>query len=497
MSKRQRVEAGLSALFVVLYAVSSFADEVQADAPVEPPFTISGRVTLPDGSPAAKARLTVVSNWPNIPIVQPVSMHCDVNGAFRGLTARFGFTTLIHAASADGDMQSELVVFDFMARTAAAKPFLIELKPVRRVRVTVTSGGKPVPACEVVIHRLPASRSSTDKQGDAVVAFPANCTSDTIVAFHPELGIGAWQRKKTANSFPETVKIQLAKPAKHEFVVLDQRGKPVAGFNIKAAVRLEDELPWASTGSIPRAHVRSDETGAAEVPWMPKNYRYIDAPTASIRWQLDERSSNAQTTILRVRKKHPFLGMVRFPDGKPRSGVLLVATSFGPKGRGDRAQARTDEKGKFKLYLAPDHAYALGVRDQEWASELRAGVLLRTKGDSVEYTTGGTILKARPATQVTVRVVDEDGEPMDATWVNFGLSQDIEWTNIDGKKRRGTPSIRHWLITDHNGIGRFGTLPGKLRIRATKHGWSKTEKIDVSSTGRVTVKIQRDVKPGE
>ena len=96
--------------------------------------------------------------------------------------------------------------------------------------------------------------------------------------------------------------------------------------------------------------------------------------------------------------------------------LLLVATSFGSESVGDHSQTRTDQNGKFRLYLAPDHAYTLGVRDLKWASETRAGVFLRTKGDVIEFSQRGTILDAVPATRVEVKVVDEAEKPLDATW---------------------------------------------------------------------------------
>ena len=121
--------------------------------------------------------------------------------------------------------------------------------------------------------------------------------------------------------------------------------------------------------------------------------------------------------------------------------------------------------------------------------------MLRSKGDSVEYAKRGTILTARLATQVTVKVVNAHGNPMATAWVNIGLTHEVDWIDIMGKERHSTNSIRHWLLTDTKGVGSFGTLPGKLQIRATKHGWSREQEVVVNANEPLTVTIKKS-QPG-
>lgn len=461
-----------------------------ADVPAEDPFTISGVVVNSDGSPASNAKVTIVGNWPNTPIGPAVSSRCDEEGKFSSLTTRFGFTTIIHAVSEDERFQVEMTVPDFLARTVAAQAVRLQLKPTHEVKVTVTSEGEPVMGCALMIHRFPGSRQMTDEHGRGVVRFPPVNNGKTVTAFHPKFGLGSW-RQDDAIDLPNEISIELDKPAPHTFIVRDQRGEPVPNFSFTPGVRI-NQGQWG-TSAVPR--LATGPQGIAKVSWMPVNYEYIDPITASTRWQVDERTSSGQETEVLVRKKHLFRGVVRFPDGKPRAGVLIVATSFGPSSRGDHSQARTDKTGRFHLHLAPDHAYVLGVRDPEWASETRGGVFLRTEGDSIEYTDGGTFLDAVPATRVTVRVLNVDGKPMENAWINFALILSVDWTDSDGKARRGAPRIHHWIRTDDSGVGSFGTVPGKVRIRVSKQGWSQTKELELSGEKPLDVTIQQEAPP--
>lgn len=466
------------------------APAAHADVPVEAPFEIQGKISNPDGSPAPLARVTVESYWPNSSIEPPVSVQCDENGTFHGLRSRFGFTTSIHAVSADGSAQSQVLVPDFMARTFAAEPLDIQLKPAQRMTVTVTSQQAPLPGCTLIIDRLPGGRAVTDASGEATLFVPPNWSANSFVAFHPRHGIGVWEMKDEASKLPAQVEIQLAKPRPHQFRVTDQRQEPVADFRISPAVNWGSG--WAVTNGLPAAHTRTGEGGKAAVLWMPDNYRHINAPAVSTRWQVDEWMSDGDETELHVREKHSFVGLVQFPDGKSRAGVLVVARSFGPSSSGDHAQTRTNDKGVFQLHLAPDHAYILSVRDREWGSDLQAGVFLRTKEDQVEYAKRGTILSAQPTTPVTVMVADADGGPVESAWINVSMPREVEWVDPNGKKRQGTNSVHHWLRTDEGGLTSFGALPGKVHFRATKHGWTHERDAILVEDEPLTVTILRE-----
>jgi hypothetical protein len=425
---------------------------------------LQGVVLKPDGTPASGASVAVSANLPNSPNRPPVVATCNNQGEFK-LSSQFGFSTIIHATSKDGLHQAELIVPDFLARTTTGSPIQIELKPTDKVEVAIAANNRPVPNCQVFVSRLPGSPTTTNAQGITNVRFPKNCEAEKIIAFHPKLGVGVWVRKKPGE-YPPKVSITLLEPKEHKFRVVDQRGDPVSGFLLKPFVRVNGDQ-WISPTPVAVANLKTGIDGTVIVPWMPGEFGAMDPTTGSTRWQVDGRETLGDTTEARVREKKLFMGQVRFPDGKPREGVLLVATSFGPESTGDHNQTRTDEKGKFRFYLAPDHTYLMGVRDLEWASETRAGKFLRTEGDSIEYSKRGTILDAVPATRIEVKVVDRASKPMAAIWVNFGL------------KQKGFAPIRHWTRTDPNGVAVFRTLPGNVRIRAAGDNWSETRELKI------------------
>lgn len=459
---------------------------LSVDGVTDHPLTLSGRVTKSDGSPAGDATVFVSANWPNQPTDPVVTARCDADGRFEDLTSPFGYSTLIYVVSEDQQWQSERYVPDFMARAVAAEPLLLTLQPAKEIRVTVVAKEQPVADCEVMLNRRPGSRQQTDANGQVTFRIPADTLSKGMTAFHPKRGIGGWQRDRQTEQLPEEISISLEKPAPHTIRVVDQRGQAVSDFSMLPAVYLPNDA-WAIPAGIAGGHATTGPDGSVVVPWIPGQRQNIDPIEVSRHWQMDDFQHGQHSSNARVRRKQALLGRVRFPDGQPREGVLIVAKSSGPGPTGDHSQARTDANGTFRLYLAPDHAYALGVRDLEWTSEIQADVYLRTKDDEVTFKRRGTFLDAQPAVPVTAQVVDSDGAPIGPVWVNFASVHTIDWIDLQGKERHSTQNIHHWVRTDRTGQAMFGTVPGKMRIEASRLGWRDKQRLVVEPGQPATV----------
>src|SRR4051812_12616993 len=100
----------------------AFADNPPSPRPADAPpppglLTVTGRVVMPDGSPAAGAAVRSIAE----PGEVAAEVRTDDAGRFR-LRGLFGNGGRLHARSADGSLQVVRVVSALVARVAFASP---------------------------------------------------------------------------------------------------------------------------------------------------------------------------------------------------------------------------------------------------------------------------------------------------------------------------------------------------------------------------------------
>lgn len=258
---------------------------------------------------------------------------------------------------------------------------------------------------------------------------------------------------------------------------------------------------WTALGAVPDSWIRTNDEGVARVSWLPNRGGHIRVSPLSAEWKLvaSESDPDGSSTTVRLARKYPFRGRVRFPDGRPRAGVGVLASGIDRMGRRIGSWARTDKGGLFRLYLAADHGYVLGVQDSEWTSEVQQDVFVRADGTDIKYAQRGTFLSAKPATPLEVTVLDRAGKPLTNAWVYSKLAKEVQWVNSADENKEsdkgnvvgvGAVSFDDWRLTDSDGIARFAAGPGRHVMTAQVKKWSLTKIITVIEGKPVKLTIQ-------
>ena len=117
----------------------------QATRGADTAVAVTGKVLMPDGSPAVGAIVEAITGTEE----PTISVRTDDAGRFQ-LQGVFGLACRLHASSADGKQQAMLVVPSAAVRTAFASPVELSLAPALPHEVTVLADGRPVEGAHVV-----------------------------------------------------------------------------------------------------------------------------------------------------------------------------------------------------------------------------------------------------------------------------------------------------------------------------------------------------------
>ncbi len=221
---------------------------------------VKGRVLMADGSPAAGATVESITLSGN----PPVLTRTDASGRFQ-LRDVFENCARLHASSADGKLQTTLMVSSAAARTSFASGVDLSLSPALTHEVIVLSGGRPVEGARVAATGQQFKVCGvTGRDGKVKLQLPATERLTTLVAWHPELGVNG---ADNLNKLPptDTTSLALLPPAPHTIRVIDPDGKPVAGWNstslgFKPKIRTGSSRAGSRSptcGRTPRARRRS------------------------------------------------------------------------------------------------------------------------------------------------------------------------------------------------------------------------------------------------
>ncbi|MGQ0636872.1 MAG: M56 family metallopeptidase [Planctomycetaceae bacterium] len=443
--------------------------------PAEWLLTVTGRVVLPDGSPAQNAivRTTTYANED-----QPTAARTNDAGEFR-LVGNFGYVFRLHALSADGRQQTARILAAGSVRAAAASGITLTLQPAVPYEVSVTAEGKPMAGAQVVARGFEYQVSgTTDAQGKVQLLHPANLPIRELVAWHPTAGVAGMRNLE--EGFPGNAAISLKPPTPHTIRVMDPLGDPVAGVELAIHVRTDDS-EWILTGLVGDARVRTDAAGSAIVPWMPREkLKFVDIQPTGSDWKLDKRDISRLhegVSTIQVRRRHTVLGRVVMPEGANAEGLLITGNGFGKTEMGDGARARVRGDGFFRLEVPSQHTFVLGIDDLEWASNLWSDVILAT--DTAEP--ARVILEAYPATPLVVRVTrGANHKPVADAWVD-----------LSSKDQEGRTGVHGWLRTDEKGEARAGVGLGEIHARLDLKAWNEKRTIKIGSSEPVTVEFHR------
>ncbi len=455
----------------------------QAD---EPLLTITGTVLMPDGSPAQGA---IVESSPEAREA-PRAACADDTGRFQ-LGGVFGNGALLHARSAAGDYQTTRIISAVDVRAVAATPIELTLAPAIRHEVVVLAGGRPVEGAQVVGSGISFNvHGVTDPDGKVRLRLPAQERLQELLAWHGTLGVRG-TRKLDTRPAQERTALSLIPAGPLTVRVVDPDGHPIAGLELGVSVRAAD-ADWASTYKIESARVRTDADGAARVTWAPREkLSYVDPTVFGPAWKIDAidmEGIGARVVTVHARRRRAVEGRLVMPPGADPAGLLIKGDGFGPGNLGDIPYARARADGSFRLNVASDYAYALGIVDLQWAAPFWSGVILATETAKPAEIT----MSVEGATPLTVRVTrGSERVPVANTGVNLDTDAEFQWVDTRGKKRSARAGVGSWLPTDADGIARAGVGRGKCRVSVRLGSWSEEQTIVVSSDKPVAVELHR------
>jgi hypothetical protein len=475
------------ALIVIASALVCARGEARAAPPDDTLVTLRGTVRMPDGPPAVGA---FVSATGELGETTPAA-RTDETGRFE-LRGVFGNGARLYARSADEDRQTTRIIPALAVRRAAASPVELALVPAVHHTVIVRSGGRAVEGAQVVASGVAFDvHASTGPDGAASLRLPASSPLLEIVAWHAALGIRG-VRGLDARPAPasHTTELALIPPGPLQFRVVDPDGRPVSGLELGIALRTEDS-DWALAGKIAATRVRTDGEGAAAISWAPReNVKYVDPRTIDSDWKIDatdlERLGERIVTI-HARRKVPVEGRLTLPAGVQAEGLFITGFGFGPGHTGDVPFARARADGSFRLEVASDHAYVLGVVDLDWGSPSWSGLILAKDAE----TPAAITLAVEAAAPLTVHVTrGPQHVPVADTWIDLEQQADVHWVDAAGKERTGRGRIGCWLRTDAQGVAQAGVGQGKWKVDLRAGAWKEERTIVVAAQPPAPARVE-------
>lgn len=488
MARTRSLALAVLAVFFIATdrAIAEEADTVYAHVTEDGLVRVTGKVSMPDGTPAPHAEVVVL---PDIyETVTPVIADAQGNFVLDGI---FGNGARLIAATADGRHQASLWIAANEVRTTFAMPIEFKLSPSLVHPVTVMHDGQPAVGVRVVAQGFAFHvEATTDAQGEAEIRYPSDEQLREIVAWHPTLGI-AGHRSADDHQFGETTQLDLETPASHTVRLIDPDGKPAAGVKFGVGFRTT-KSGWLATGCVPAALLTSDANGHAIVPWGPSDQvQGVDVDIRSREWKADEtdrKQIGERITTIHVRRRHPVTGRLALPDEANPEGILISGFGFGEMSSGDIPRARVHRDGTFTLMASDNHGYVLGLVDLTWASDRWGGEVFP---NGLEHPAQLEIV-GYPATPIEVRVTrGRENVPGVGTYVQVQSSGDVDWTNASGGSQSGHGDVSVWLRTDATGMARAGVGRGEAEVRVAGAYWDESHKLKIEDAEPITVDFHR------
>jgi hypothetical protein len=489
----------LVSLFIV-FSLTVAPTPASADGPLPARghLTVTGKISLPDGSPAADATVSSSARNGAGETVETTTVQADRLGRFE-LTGEFGWGCILRAASADGAFQTIWRVSGILARTRLAEPVELKLLPAREITVSVVSAGKPVEGAQLIANGSEYSLLAvTRSDGSAVIRLPPDAKLWSLVAWHPTLGAAIKDNQRVEFSDvgyslnAPAFQLALLDPTLRTLHVTDIDGNSIPNLKLALSVFVKS-TGWLATEKIERAHITTDEHGEAKVPWFPKeNAKNFDVQVIGADWTVvppanefgePEEVPREGPIEIRVQRRRPARievpGRVKLPKGTQAAGILLGRPPF---------WARTRADGSFTLALVPGRAYALNIGDPEWASDGWTGVIQKDDGAAPPE----IILEAYPATPLEIRVSSgADRRPVAGSGLTLEPQREFRWRDEQGKKQVIRGGWFGGLQTDHTGVVRVGVGKGKHKIRLGASTWHEERIVEVDEDSPKVIEFHR------
>jgi len=370
-------------------------------------FDTTGKITAPDGKPAASATVEArtisrYTDW----VVAATSKSTD-DGSFTLKLAPGGYYFRAHtdALVSPDDYDSIEVKPD----GSLSKPIEIHLEKGCRVEGTVvdTSTGKPVGGVSIITRNGDHAQSSESGAWSMVVARRNQAATAIKDGYY-------WPIVNFSGSGDTArVKVEIKPGGVIKGRVVDEQGKPIVG----AHVRTEKSGYFRAFGARADAEGRFtlyglDPDSRIEVSASADGYDYNRDQSAA--FASGSREAEIEITLSPV-KVRTIGGRVTRPDGSPVEGAT-VAYGEGPSWV-DYTTAKTDKDGNYKLSKA-------GIRKNIVAAfgDGLAPVLKQVEADK-DVTLD---FQVKPGHTIEGRVEDEAGNPLAGVRMSASMDAKVE-----------------------------------------------------------------------
>jgi protocatechuate 3,4-dioxygenase beta subunit len=290
-------------------------------------------------------------------------------------------------------------------------------------RGRVVAGGKPVVGASILLAGAVVAQSADDG------AFVARCGPGVEIGVQAR-GFVRREFKDWTPSDDGVVEFELTPAGAVEGRVVDAAGKPVAGLSV-APLDGRDEIlaPYRGwRGSTPPTIPVTDADGRFAFDELPPGaWRLrVEAPpgVAVATTTSDAVAVGTRDARIEVRAERRVAGRVLDPTGAPVAGARVFCRP-GP-GDAEKAETRTDERGRFAFRGLGDGARVLDVEPPWRAEFVPARRRVEPGGKDVD-------IALVAASSISGFVVTESGEPfercvVEAVRVDEPKEGEAEWT---------------------------------------------------------------------
>lgn len=456
-------------------------------APADDAWRIEGSVVDKQGRPVAGA---VVHSVPNSGT--PDEARTAADGTFAlALQQQRPFVRGLVVETAGG-VSIGLARFEDIRDPRSRDPVKIVLKPSRTVLVRVRdAAGVPVPGAAVeALDFSFQTHGVTGPGGVATLRIAADAQVQWVIGLKPGVGFDYFENYRTRPatdfpSLPEEVALTLDGAQTIRIKAIDSKGQPVPDVAFS---------PWIfqKPGKTDRVNLfrsvitmaTTDRAGEAAFAWFPKevggtSFRTRGGPYTHPNMPRYEREGPTELTCRLIHDAR-LTGIVRLPDGRPASQVLVRAQGSPPRLVSGLAAARTGKDGRYSLEVPSGASYIIAVDDENWAAPSLQGIVVHEgqPRDGLDFTLSkGTELDG----QVTEGPDHHAAAGAMVTLVEMGgpLPKDLR---ADG--RREAQAVRR-SYTDSQGRYHFRIGPGQYQLKAPPLSGNDSVPVAVKSEAEI------------
>jgi beta-lactamase regulating signal transducer with metallopeptidase domain/protocatechuate 3,4-dioxygenase beta subunit len=460
-----------------------------ADRPREGVWTIEGSVVDEEGKPVAGATVHAREE------VDPAGAKTANDGKFKLWAGLAPLYTREIVAESDGGARMGRVSFVTARQYYTKSPLQVVLKPARTVKMRVTdAAGRPLAGAVVEAFDYAYQfHASTGADGVALLRVPADAHISAVTGLKSGAGFDYFENYSTnppSPSFPypplpQEITLTLDGARTVRVKVIDPAGRPVPGVAVK---------PWRplKAGKIEtidimhgaRTNSRTDENGIAVFDWLPKGVKdgresggvtfHFGSQAGLIGGSVRYTPGGADELTAKLEPAARLTGTVRYPDGSPARGLLVIANS--PTRGAMPTGTRTDAQGRYEFdHLSPDRSLVLVVNDEEWASPSLISDVLKEGQEQrgLDFVlTKGTVIRGR--------VTDGPGRTP-AVGVGVLLGEDKGPLPKELRTARFVPNYRATRTTSTDTQGHFQLRvgPGKYSLLTQGSGPNHAVALEV------------------